>query len=131
MLRRWVEYDVPISHLNGKLAPSSDVCSFQPEGDTNGVSYIYGYKHFADTTKSLFAVRSKCRNLSVNPITSLESDNWALFMATSAALSDYWQDDTKHLPDSIIKAFSKQRKYKRLYNYCWALVRANDGVIPW
>lgn len=128
-LRRYLEYYIPIVHLNGKLAPAGYKCSPQAASDTNGVSFTYGYRHRSQE-KSLFAVRSRCRNLSIKPFNAREEECMSAFGDTSAEVQLAWENGQRRNA-AMLAAFRAQKKYKRVYNFAWAMTYANNRVFPW
>lgn len=127
-LRRFVIYYAPVQHMNGKFAKADYKCSWQPDTDTNGNSYHYGYMHYADG-RSLYAYRDKCRNLAVKPVKTLELLNMRLFRRCIEQVKQvYEQLDT----DSVAyQHFKQQSRYRSFWGYCIAITHQNGGIFPY
>lgn len=117
----------PFSHINGKIAPASKKCTFQASGDSNGVEYAYGYK-YRTKNESKFAIRSKCRNLSNNPITTREQANFDLFKQSVQACAAHWNS---YSPELVKDFNNSPKKYSSLWTYACAAVYKAGGVWLW
>lgn len=126
-LARYVIYYAPIEHMNGKLQKADYKCKWQPNSDTNGNAYYYGYRH-RGRRKSLYAFRDKCRNLHTNPVTRAEEDNLQLFATSVLAVKAVYN----RLPadSDAFQAFMEQRRYRSFWCFLIASTIANGGEYP-
>lgn len=123
MARRYYIAHLPISHINGKLAPAAVKCSNQADTDTNGISFLYGYRRRRDG-RSRYAYRSKCRNLAVKPYTAAEIASRNSFTNAIAVAKN-----NRHKWSNAAQEFEKS-KYKVLYNFIIAAILNNNGIFP-
>ena len=120
---RYILTLAPVEHINGKIAPSVITCPYLPEGGkTDG--YMYGYRHIGGI-RNYYGIRTKCRNLSTNPVTDDEQANRAVFTASIICVNTNLQDPHKR---ALCAAdFDKQTYYTTLRGFAIAAVRANGG----
>lgn len=128
MARRYAIHIPPVQHLNGKLAPSSWVCHNLPDSSESAVTFYYGYRYADKPDVSRYALRERARNLSEHPYTDGEEFNKALFTASvqharQMLASQEWRV-------RILRAFRRQSRYSRIWNYAVAELVNHDGTIP-
>lgn len=123
-MRRFFETIVPITHLNGKLAPAAEICHPLPDSSSSLVSFLYGYRKKGNP-RSRFALRTKARNLAVKPYTAGETAAKSTFTAAVAAVIANRSNWHNAVPD-----FQQQSKYVTLYNFILAETIKNGGVFP-
>lgn len=114
--------------LSGKLAHYDLKCSPQPNSDTNGVSYYYGYVHKSRPKRQLFAYRDKCRNLSVKPYTDDELSKKELFADCVHLTISFLQDIS--IKNRLNVFYKRQNKYISLYTYILGSLLLNNGNAP-
>lgn len=119
---------MPVQHVNGKLAPSSQVVHNQPDSSETEDGFYYGYRLNKRPEVSRYGLRDRARNLSEHPYTEGEEANKELFA--------YCVNKAKELLHSIewlmriTRAFKSQRHYIRVYNYAIAELIRHNGSIP-
>lgn len=127
-LRRYAIFYAPIEHMNGKYDKASRKCSWQPDTDTNGVAYYYGYRHNKHSV-SRYAYRDKCRNLSLHPVTTSEQANLSLFRRSVQVAKDvypYIIEGTE-----AFRQFKTQRQYVSKWGWSVAITYKNGGIFPY
>lgn len=126
MSRRFYIPMVPVSHINGKIAPQwyKAKNTTDPE-HTEIEGYFYGYRHIYNPSKSCFGIRKVRRNLLEHPYTTSEQENRDLFTASLIEVNTHLQvDGDRQLCED---SFAKQKSYNTLRGYAVAMVRANGG----
>lgn len=118
----------PVGHMNGKLAPSSQIVHNQPDSSETEDSFYYGYRYAARPDISRFALRDRARNLSVHPYTQDEERTKEAFTDAVAEAVDILHDPQRRA--SASEAFRRQKRYFRLYNYVIAEI-IRRGASPW
>lgn len=129
MARRYIIHIPPVQHMNGKLAPSSQVVHNQPDSSETEDGFYYGYRHLKKPNISRYALRDKARNLSEHPYTQGEEASKAMFEQCVQTALQLLSNPTMRI--RIAAAFRAQRRYVRLYNYTIATLVRNGGVPPW
>lgn len=129
MARRYIIHTPPVQHMNGKLAPSSQVVHNQPDTSETEAGFYYGYRHRKKPNISRYALRDRARNLSINPYTRGEERVKTLFTECVALAIDMLADTATYY--RILEAFKQQRKYVRLYNYTIAELVKHNAQSPW
>ena len=129
MGKRYFIYMAPVEHINGKLAPSSQVVHNQPDTSETDDGFYYGYRYAARPDISRYALRDKARNLSVHPYTQGEEASKAMFEQCVQTALQLLSNPTMRI--RIAAAFRAQRRYVRLYNYTIATLVRNGGIPPW
>lgn len=125
MSRRFVLYNLPVAHINGKMAGQSVIVHNQPDTDISPVSFMYGYKRGRDISR--VAWRVKARNLSVKPYLSDEQQNKADFRAAVIATDNYLRGGDI---SAAVSAFKAQKKYVSFRNFIIAKTLFNGGIVP-
>lgn len=127
MTRRYILHAPPVSHMNGKLAPSSVVVHNQPDTSESEVAFYYGYR-LPNEERSRYAIREKARDLSVHPYREDEQANKSLFAECVATALTLLDDEESHA--KVLHTFRLQTRYYRIWQYTIATLLANDGSIP-
>lgn len=129
MARRYIIHTPPVQHMNGKLAPSSQVVHNQPDTSETEDGFYYGYRHRKRPNISRYALRDKARNLSLNPYTPGETRQKALFTQCVQIAQELLSNPTSRI--RIAAAWRMQSRYIRLYNYTIAELVKHYGNPPW
>lgn len=116
----------PVEHMNGKLAPASQIVHNQPDTSETEDGFYYGYRYVARPDISRYALRDKARNLSVHPYTQDEE-------RTQQAMTDAVSYAQSVLADpqrraAATAAFEAQHRYIRLYNYVIATAITRGAI---
>lgn len=124
--RRYYISLLPVSHINGKLAPCRVKCpnTYDPEGEKPS-GFMYGYKKKNAPEVSRYGIRDKCRDLNTNPYTAAEDENRTLFRLSLAAVYEH-----KKIAGDwalCIADFDKQERYKTPIGFAVAACRSNGG----
>lgn len=127
MARRYIIPLPPVGHMNGKLAPSSQVVHNQPDTTHTEDGFYYGYRYAARPDVSRFALRDKARNLSVHPYT-LDEERTQQAMTDAVAYAQSVLADPQRRA-AAASAFRTQHRYIRLYNYI--IATAITMGTPW
>lgn len=127
--RRYYIATLPVSHINGKMAPVAvAVSNSEDPAKEPDVSFWYGYRHKATPNVSRYGIRSVRRNLTTKPYTAAEDENRTLFtMALQAVNEHYGVAGDWEL---CLQAFSRQRQYKSARGFAVAICRDNLGRWP-
>ena len=128
MGRRYMIPLPPVGHMNGKLAPSSQIVHNQPDSSETEDSFYYGYRYAARPDVTRFALRDRARNLSTHPYTQDEERTKAAFTDAVAEAVDILADPQRRA--SADEAFRHQKRYIRLYNFIVATI-VRRGAAPW
>lgn len=125
--RRYIQTLLPIAHINGKIAQSSDKCpNVDDPAKVDNDGFVYGYRRRDSGKKSLFAVRKKSRYLGNNPYTTDETANKQLFATSSKVVAENLKNATER--EKAAAAFKKNPlNYNSLRIYCMARVLKNNG----
>lgn len=125
MSRRWYIPMMPISHINGKIAPQSYKASNTDDPEKTEIDgYFYGYRH-KFSKKNCFGIRKRCRDLTKNPYTTAEQENRDLFSISLLEVQMHWQNEDER--KLCIADFEKQNYYHTARGMAIALVRENGG----
>lgn len=128
MARRYTIHTPPVQHMNGKLAPSSLICHNQPDSSESEVTFYYGYRYTSRPDMSRYALREKARNLAEHPYTDGEEAQKALFTECVNKADDLLHDAMWKY--RIVRAFNRQRRYVRVWNYAIARLVKHGGHMP-
>lgn len=124
--RRYYISTLPVSHINGKMAPVAVKCSDTDDPEhAPRVSFWYGYRHKASPNVSRYGIRENRRDLRVKPYTASEDENRTLFTSSLFAVFDH-----KTEPEDwrlMLQDFDRQTKYTSPIGYAVAACRANGG----
>lgn len=124
--RRYYIALIPVSHINGKMAPVATRCpnTDDPEQiETSG--FWYGYKRQSSPDVSRYGIRTKGRDLNTHPYTAAEEENRTLFTASLLAVNAH-----KSIPadwELMLQEFQRQYDYRTPIGYAVAKCRANSG----
>lgn len=124
MARRYYITTLPISHINGKMAPMSVTCP-NTNGERENDGYYYGYRHHATPHLSRYAIRKKSRNLLRNPVTQGEVVNQVLFAETARNVLRHIDNPQER--GKVNADFRRQRQYATLRGFAFAKVFENGG----
>lgn len=120
---------LPVGHINGKIAPQKYKAKNTSDEESQTIpGYFYGYRRKSNPNKSCFAIRTACRNLTLNPYTTAEQENRDLFSISLLEVNLHWQNLSER--KLCIDEFLKQRKYTTPRGYAVAIVRFNLGEWP-
>lgn len=128
MARRYVIHIAPVQHMNGKLAPSSLICHNQPDTSETENVFYYGYRYQTRPDVSRYALRDRARNLSEHPYTDGEEVVKALFTACVNQARQMLASSEWHA--RILRAFRRQSRYSRIWNYAVAELVKHSGTVP-
>lgn len=127
--RRYYLAIIPVSHINGKMAPVAEKCpnTEDPEHQENR-GFWYGYRHKNTPNISRYGIRTLSRDLTTKPYTTAETENRDLFTASLIAVNTNLQDTMRRT--LCERDFLQQRDYATLRGYAIATCRANNGEWP-
>lgn len=115
-VKRFIFFTPPIAHINGKMAGSDCIIHNKPDTSESDVSFYYGYKRSTSKkNKSLFALRERARNLSVNPYTNNENSNKRQFSDAVALAVETMRDPA--LRQAALTDFLAQKKYTSFWGF--------------
>lgn len=123
--RRYFITIAPVSHLNGKLAPTYIKCPNTDEPGTEYPGFWYGYKRRSNPSVSRFGVRYHGRDLIAHPITPAEDENRTLFTSSLFAVYDHQQVEQDW--QLMLEDYKSQTKYNTPIGFAVASCRANGG----
>lgn len=129
MSRRYYIPVLPIGHINGKIAPQAYKAHNTDDPDKTTIDgYFYGYRHRYNPSKSCFAIRTNCRDLTKNPYTQAEQENRDLFSISLLEVQLHWQDPADRA--KCIADFDRQDYYHTPRGFAVAMTRENGGQWP-
>lgn len=117
----------PVEHMNGKLAPASQIVHNKPDSSETEDGFYYGYRYVARPDISRYALRDKARNLSVHPYTQDEERTQQAMTDAVAYAQSVLADPQRRA--AAASAFRMQHRYIRLYNYIIATAITRGA--PW
>lgn len=126
--RRYFITFIPVSHINGKMAPVRVKCpNTSDPSHTTVDGFWYGYKR-PRVDVSRYGIRTQCRNLIEHPYTPAEDENRTLFTSSLFAVYDH-----KIIPadwNLMLQDFNNQKRYTTPIGFAVAHCRANGGEWP-
>lgn len=124
--RRYYIAILPVSHINGKMAPVSVKC---PDTDdpaaVDNAGFWYGYRLSKKPNVNYYGIRTKSRNLQNKPYTANELESRTLFTTALIAVREHFGVS----PDweLMLEDFNKQSEYITPRGYAVSKCRANNG----
>lgn len=125
---RYITNVLPVSHINGKMAPVKNIVTNSPDGQQLKVEgYWYGFRRRGNSANR-FGIRTIRRNLITNPYTAAEDENRTLFTMSLQVVHESLQIPYRR--QLCMDDFLLQERYTTLIGYAVAVTRANNGEWP-